>query len=167
MVKCPICQRKNPENTLYCDECGAYLLGGNGAETDPLPDGEVDRMGIEETNGAARKDVTSPLSLKLTVPESGRGVEVPLTEEVSVGRLDMASASYPDVDLTNDDALGAGVSRVHAKITRWGNEVFIEDVGSLNGTFLNRKKLTPHFPQVLQSGDELQLGKLTLRVSFM
>ena len=166
MVKCPICQRENPENTLLCNECGAYLLGGNGNETDLLPVSGVTWMNREETTGAPGVDVTSPLSLKLTIPDSGRDVEVPLTKEVTIGRLDPTSASFPDVDLTRDDALDKGISRRHAKITRRGREVFIEDLGSMNGTFVNRKKLTPYLPEALRNGDQLQLGKLMLRVSF-
>jgi len=110
--------------------------------------------------------VTSPLSLKLTIPDSGRDVEVPLTKEVTIGRLDLVSASFPDVDLTTDDALDKGVSRRHAKITRHDRKVFIEDLGSINGTFVNRKKLIPYLPEALRNGDQLQLGKLMLRVSF-
>jgi pSer/pThr/pTyr-binding forkhead associated (FHA) protein len=93
-------------------------------------------------------------------------VEVPLTKEVNIGRLDPASVWFPEVDLTSDGGVGKGVSRHHAKITRRGREVFIEDLGSINGTFLNRKKLIPYLSQALKSGDELQLGKLILRVSF-
>jgi hypothetical protein len=166
VVKCPVCQRENPENTLFCDECGAYLFGGTGNETDLLPPNRVTWMNREKTTGAPGVDVTSPLSLKLTIPDSGRDVEVPLTEEVTIGRLDPASASFPDVDLTTDDALDRGVSRRHAKITRRGHDVFIEDLGSMNGTFLNREKLAPYLPQAIKSGDELQLGGLKLRVSF-
>ena len=93
-------------------------------------------------------------------------MEVSLTKEVTIGRLDLVSASFPDVDLTTDDALDKGVSRRHAKITQRGREVFIEDLGSMNGTFVNRKKLTPYLPEALRNGDQLQLGKLMLRVSF-
>lgn len=166
MVKCPCCQTEHPENTLFCDECGSYLLGGNQKETDPLAVAEVTWMEREGTGEMPGESVTSPLGLKLTIPDSGRNVEVPLTKEVNIGRLDPASASFPDVDLTGDGGLEKGVSRRHAKITRRGNEVFIEDLGSINGTFLNRKKLTPYLPQALKNGDELQLGKLVLRVSF-
>jgi len=165
VVKCPVCQREHPENTLFCNECGAYLLGGSGKETELLPVNGVTWVNREETTGAPRVDVTSPLSLKLTIPDSGREMEVPLTEEVKIGRLDPTSASFPDVDLTTDDALDKGVSRRHAKITRRGHEVFIEDLGSMNGTFVNRKKLTPYLPEALRNGDQLQLGKLMLRVS--
>jgi len=166
MVKCPVCQKENPENTPFCDECGAYLFGGTGNETDLLRTDRVTWMNREGTTKAPGVDVTSPLSLNLTIPDSGRDVEVPLTEEVTIGRLDPASASFPDVDLTTDDALDRGVSRRHAKITRRGHEVFIEDLGSMNGTFVNHKKLTPYLPETLRNGDQLQLGKLMLRVSF-
>jgi hypothetical protein len=165
MVKCPFCQTEHPENTLFCDECGSYLQGDNQKETDPLAVAEVTWMEREETSEAP-EEITSPLGLKLTIPDSERDMEVPLTKEVNIGRLDPASASFPDVDLSSDGGLEKGVSRRHAKITRRGREVFIEDLGSINGTFLNRKKLTPYLPQTLKSGDELQLGKLILRVSF-
>jgi len=166
MIKCPVCQAEHPENTLFCDECGSYLQGGTQKETDPLAAAEVTWMEREEAIEVPEEEVLSPVSLKLSIPDSGRDVELPLTKEVNIGRLDPASASFPDIDLTSDGGLEKGVSRRHAKITRRGNEVFIEDLGSINGTFLNRKKLTPYLPQAMKSGDELQLGKLILRVSF-
>ncbi len=166
MIKCSVCQAEHPENTLFCDECGSYLQGGNQKETDPLAAAEVTWMEREATIEAPEEEVISPVSLKLSIPDSGRDVELPLTKEVNIGRLDPASASFPDIDLTSDGGLEKGVSRRHAKITRRGREVFIEDLGSINGTFLNRKKLTPYLPQALKSGDELQLGRLILQVSF-
>jgi len=166
MIKCSVCQAEHPENTLLCDECGSYLQGGDQKETDLLTAAVVTWMEREETSEVPGEEVTSPLGLKLTVPNSGRDVEVPLTKEVNIGRLDPASASFPDVDLTSAGGLEKGVSRRHAKITRRGSEVFIEDLGSINGTFLNCKKLTPYLPQALKSGDELQLGRLILQVSF-
>ena len=166
MIKCPVCQAEHPENTLFCDECGSYLQGGNQKETDPLAAAEVTWMEREETIEVPEEEVVSPVSLKLSIPDSGRDVDLPLTKEVNIGRLDPASASFPDIDLTSDGGLEKGVSRRHAKITRRGREVFIEDLGSINGTFLNRKKLTPYLPQALNNGDELQLGRLILRVSF-
>ena len=166
MIKCPNCQAKYPENTLFCNECGSYLLGDKPEGTDPLAAEEVTWMEREETSEVPEEGVTSPLGLRLTIPDSGSDVEVPLTRGVNIGRLDPASASFPDVDLTSYGGLEKGVSRRHAKINRRGNEVIIEDLGSINGTFLNREKLKPYLPQALKSGDELQLGKLILRVSF-
>jgi len=166
MVKCQNCQAKYPENTLFCDECGFYLLGGDEEETALLAVSEVIWMEREETGEALEEEVTSPLGLRLTMPESGRDVGVPFTKEVNIGRLDPASASFPDVDLTRDGGLEKGVSRRHVKIIKQGGEVLIKDIGSINGTFLNGRKLKPYFPQVLKSGDVLQLGNLALRVSF-
>ena len=166
MVKCPVCQREHPENTPFYKGCGAYVLGGNGKETELLPASRVTWMNREEMGGAPGVDVNFPLSLKLTIPDSGREMEVPLTGEVKIGRRDAAVASFPDVDLSKDGALDKGVSRHHAKITRRGREVFIEDLGSMNGTFVNRKKLIPYLPEALRNGDQLQLGKLMLRVGF-
>lgn len=167
MIKCPVCQAEHPENTLFCDECGSYLQGGDQKETDPLAAAEVTWMEREETIEVSEEEVVSPVSLKLSISDSGRDVELPLTKEVNIGRLDPASASFPDIDLTSDGGLEKGVSRRHAKITRRGSEVFIEDLGSINGTLLNGKKLTPYLPQALKNNDELQLGNLVLRVSFI
>jgi pSer/pThr/pTyr-binding forkhead associated (FHA) protein len=164
MIRCPVCKAEHPANTIFCSECASYLQGDGGAETDPLVTHEVTWIEREEAK-VPEGEVVSPVSLRLSIPGSDRDVELPLTKEVNIGRLDPASASFPDIDLTNDGALKQGVSRRHAKITRRGNEVLIEDLGSINGTSLNREKLTPYFPQVLKSGDELQLGRLTLRVS--
>jgi hypothetical protein len=49
VVKCPVCQRENPENTPFCNECGTYLLGGSGRETELRSVGGVTRMNGEET----------------------------------------------------------------------------------------------------------------------
>ena len=168
MVKCPVCRREHPENTLFCDGCGAHLQRGLGARTAPLGAHEVTvtRAEREETIEGPEEEAISPVSLKLSILDSGREMELPLTKEVNIGRLDAASNSFPEVDLTSDGGLKKGISRWHAKIVRRGSEVLIEDLGSINGTFLNRKKLTPCFPEALKSGDELQLGTLVLRVSF-
>jgi pSer/pThr/pTyr-binding forkhead associated (FHA) protein len=123
-------------------------------------------MEREKTIEVPEEEVVSPGSLKLSIPDSGREMKLPLTKEVTIGRLDPASRCFPEVDLASQGGLKKGVSRWHAKIIRRGNEVLIEDLASTNGTFLNRERLTPCFPQVLKSGDELQLGRLTLRVSF-
>ena len=167
MIRCPVCKAEHPENTLFCDQCGACVQGGVGAGTAPLGAREVTVTGAErEKTKVPEEEAISPVSLKLSILDSGREMELPLTKEVNIGRLDAASNSFPEVDLTSDGGLKKGVSRWHAKIIRRGSGVLIEDLGSINGTFLNHKKLTPCFPQALKSGDELQLGKLKLRVSF-
>jgi pSer/pThr/pTyr-binding forkhead associated (FHA) protein len=165
MAKCPKCQADYPENTVFCDECGIDLLEDTEKITDPLDTTELTWIEGEEAK-VPEEEVTSPLGLRLTILGSRHDVEVPLTKEVNIGRLDSASGSFPDVDLTDYGGGEKGVSRLHAKITKRGREVLIEDLGSMNGTFLNGRKLTPHLPEVLRNGYKLRLGKLMMWVSF-
>jgi pSer/pThr/pTyr-binding forkhead associated (FHA) protein len=167
VIKCPSCQKRHPANTLFCDECGAYLAAEEvNKHTDPLAMGNADWMEETEsvTSGPPDLEADGLLTLKLAIRDSGRIVEYPLSKEISIGRLDAASATFPDVDLSEDGGLEKGVSRRHARITRQGINLFIEDLGSVNGTFLNGKRLTPYLPHPLEKGDEVQIGRLVLRV---
>jgi hypothetical protein len=92
------------------------------------------------------------------------GKEFPIHEdEAYIGRWDADSGIFPDVDLDADDP-EAKVSRRHARITRRGAQYFIEDLGSTNGTFINRgRRLLPGDRQPLNDGDEIIIGKTFLR----
>jgi len=92
------------------------------------------------------------------------GKEFLLSEDEShIGRWDADGGIFPDVDLDSDDA-EAKVSRRHARITHRGEQYFIEDLGSTNGTFLNRgRRLLPGDRQSLRDGDEVIVGKTFLR----
>jgi len=167
MIKCPSCHKSHPENTLFCDECGAYLVMEGDKRTDPLtvdPSNWVDREAT--IVGASTTGTDHSLTLAILIVDLNRELEFPLSKELSIGRLDAASATFPDVDLTSYGGLEKGISRRHAKITRRENEVYIEDVGSVNNTFLNGQRLTPYLQYPLNSGDEVQLGKLLVRVRF-
>lgn len=156
MIKCPFCNNVYPENTLFCEECGSYLSPGNGQATDPLTGtiaGETER----EMGRASFK------TLILSIEEGGH-IELPLSKEVVLGRLDASRAVFPDVDLSNEQGSEKGVSRRHARITRREDQVFIEDLNSLNGTFLNATRLVPELPYPLKDGDQVQLGKLMLTI---
>ena len=166
MVKCPSCQTSHPENTLFCEECGLYLAKDSHKGTDPLSVQDISWAERNQAESVQTGNQDSLLSLKLTIVDSGRRITFPLTKEVIIGRLDPATATFPDIDLTADGGLEKGVSRRHAKITRKEAKVIIEDLGSINGTFVNNKRLTPYLPHPLKSGDELQLGKLIIEVHF-
>jgi pSer/pThr/pTyr-binding forkhead associated (FHA) protein len=81
-----------------------------------------------------------------------------------MGRVDPVSNVFPEIDLSNDGALAKSVSRRHARILKQSDNLFIEDLGSINGTFVNGKKLDPYLPEILSDGDRLQLGKLPIEV---
>ena len=92
------------------------------------------------------------------------GKEFPVHEdEAYIGRWDADSGIFPDVDLDSDDP-EAKVSRRHARITRRGEQYYIEDLGSTNGTFINRgRRLLPGDRQPLNDDDEIIIGKTFLR----
>lgn len=92
------------------------------------------------------------------------GTEFRLTnEESTIGRWDADNGVFPDVDLDAFDA-DAKVSRRHARIVRRNGSYFIEDLGSTNGTYVNRgRRLLPGNSQPLNDGDEVIVGKTFLR----
>jgi len=157
MIKCPFCNSVYPENTLFCKECGSYLAGSREQGTDPL----VGPTAPEPVESQATS--TQVRTLVLAIQGGGR-VELPLSKEVVLGRLDASRAAFPDVDLTAEQGMERGVSRRHARIVRRGNEVFVEDLNSLNGTYLNAARLPPDLPHSLRDGDQVQLGKLLITV---
>lgn len=98
---------------------------------------------------------------KLVLFKSGiEGKEFPIdTKIVTVGRWDPDSGAFPDIDLTNDD-IDAKISRKHAQIFTKNGQFFLEDLGSLNGSYINRgERMIPGEPIPLKDGDEIILGK--------
>jgi len=84
-------------------------------------------------------------------------------DESTIGRWDADNGVFPDVDLDQHDS-DAKVSRRHARIVRSNGSYYIEDLGSTNGTYVNRgRRLLPGNAQVLNDGDELIVGKTFLR----
>jgi pSer/pThr/pTyr-binding forkhead associated (FHA) protein len=158
MIKCPFCNSVYPENTLFCEECGSYLAPSSEQATDPLEEPSSDETSKNQAGSDAFK------SLVLSIEEGGR-IELPLSKEIVIGRLDASHAVFPDVDLSNEQGAEKGVSRRHARISRRDDQVFIEDLNSLNGTFLNATRLVPELPYPLKGGDQVQLGKLILTVT--
>jgi hypothetical protein len=158
MIKCPFCESVYPENTLFCAECGSYLFSTGEQTTESL--GEQVAAEAEQRPSSS----VAFTALALSFPDGGC-VELPLSKEIVLGRLDAGRAVFPDVDLTVEDGMDKGVSRRHARISRQGPQVFLEDLGSLNGTYLNAHRLVPEMPYPLKDGDQIQLGKLVLTIN--
>jgi hypothetical protein len=149
-LHCPECGFVNPEGANYCQKCGAYLARPEGhdepstltykiAET-----GDFERVDIEEmveAEGAA------------VVIRSGGGRS---GESFAIDRERMSIGRTPDAAIFLDDVT---VSRNHALLVRRREGLYIDDLGSLNGTYVNRKRIDSHR---LEDGDELQVGKYKL-----
>jgi len=109
--------------------------------SDEAGDGRRDRRG--------RRDVR----LRILEPESHEGELYPLGEEITVGRGGGCGIVLPDDSF---------VSTVHARLFRRGNEVFVEDLGSRNGTFLNGDPVST--ATRLRRGDRVQFGQTVAEV---
>ena len=144
-MKCTECQMENIEGALFCEECGAKLEAMS----------EVKDTAVEMNNEAAILVLTSA---------DGSTLEIPAKDDVVIGREDPISDVFPDLDLTNLGGMDKGVSRKHAVIHRSGPNYTVEDMGSTNGTYINKKKIQPHAPQMIKAGDELRFGKLALKL---
>jgi hypothetical protein len=127
--------------------------------------GVAGRARAHEESPTARRDGGAAPHAKLVI-HRGRSVgkEFPMCEDEShIGRWDADGGIFPDVDLDSDDP-EAKVSRRHARITRRSGQYYIEDLGSTNGTFVNRgRRLLPGDRQPLRDGDEVIVGKTFLK----
>ncbi len=94
----------------------------------------------------------APAQLVIIDPPDQRGRAFPLADETTVGRAAGCS-------VTVDDTF---VSQIHARLFRRDGQVLVEDLGSTNGTYLNRKKVVG--PMVMQRGDRLQVGNTVLEL---
>ena len=170
MITCPVCRIAYVENTLFCSECGLYLLKSEEMGTDPLEAAQVQWLG--DNDGSPPRDQgelnSGPRAVRLHISygDQERELEVPMTKPIRLGRMDPLQDIYPEVDLTESLAMEYGVSREHARIFRRGDIIVVEDLGSTNGTLLNGERLAPFLPQILEDGDQLQLGKLLIDVYF-
>jgi len=169
VIKCPFCGTTHVANTLFCSECGTYLLEDDRRGTDPLGTDEIGWVGEGEDEHGSSPLVkgTGPLSIRLKIGDQERKVEASLEKAIHMGRLDPASDVFPEIDLTKDNGLEKGVSRRHARILKREGTVVVEDLGSINGTFINGKRLAPYLPEVLHQGDQLQLGKLLIEIELL
>ncbi len=93
-----------------------------------------------------------PLVLRLVAPPELKGRSYPLAEEITVGRA-------AGCQVTIDDTYA---SQLHARVFLRDGQVYVEDLGSTNGTYLNRRKVTG--PMQVQRGDKLQIGNTVLEL---
>jgi hypothetical protein len=146
---CPECGFTNAEAANYCQRCGAFLATG---EVSPGPSTASYRVGETGEIEALDLGLVRGGGATLVIRAGGgrAGETFPLGgERMTVGRR-------PDSDIFLDDVT---VSRDHAIIVARGSDHYLDDCGSLNGTYVNRRRIESHR---LLDGDELQIGKYKL-----
>jgi hypothetical protein len=128
-------ETREPKTVPLPVPAGGAAAGGRGS-------------GIPATPGA-----TGPEKLVVTGPDTMKGMEFALGTEVTVGRAGGCAV------LLTDDSF---VSQLHARIFRRDRDIFVEDLGSTNGTFVNGQRVTTPVP--IRKGDRVQFGRTTLEV---
>lgn len=187
MITCPNCKTSNLDTSRFCDECGSRLALTEAPAYEPPaptytppPTADVVQRPVSVTSIGVPPIEAEPVNLSSTNSSpnvagvahammviergDGPGTEFKLINNESIiGRWDADNGVFPDVDLDAFDN-DAKVSRRHAKIYRNNSAYFIEDLGSTNGTYINRgRRLLPGNPQVISDGDEVIVGKTFLR----
>src|SRR5581483_2116536 len=148
-LHCPECGFVNPEGANYCQKCGAFLGGAEDSEATAAyrveeETGEYQPVDVEEEVDRAGA---------VLVIRSGGGRA---GESFPVDRDRMSIGRTPDADVFLDDVT---VSRNHALLVRREDGLYVDDLGSLNGTYVNRRRIESHR---LEDGDEIQVGKYKL-----
>ena len=147
-MHCPECGFVNSEGANYCQKCGAFLgdrtAGGDTTIAYQVGDtGELQPVDLERVAGEG-----ATLVIRAGGGRAGETFDV-AGERMAIGRS-------PDAEVFLDDVT---VSRNHALLVRRRDGLYIDDLGSLNGTYVNRRRIESHR---LVDGDELQVGKYKL-----
>lgn len=148
MMDCPACGFNNTKDSNFCRKCGSRLAPVDLSETTiAYTLGEREETEAEAgEHGRLREDT-------VLLIRTGGGRE---GETIAFGTDVLTIGRSPHSDLFLDDVT---VSRHHARVIKDENGYLIEDLNSLNGTYVNRKRIERHR---LLDGDELQIGKFKL-----
>ena len=158
---CTRCGHDNPDDARFCAQCGAPLSRVEYASSPDatsifspgaLEDYAASAGGDEQAEDAyGAVDALPPGSALLVVKRGpNAGSRFLLDQDVTT------AGRHPDSDIFLDDVT---VSRRHAEFRREGGGFVVHDVGSLNGTYVNRQRIDV---AALAGGDEVQIGKFRL-----
>ena len=148
---CPECGHVNPETANYCQKCGTFIGMRDGAGDEPT----TTTYRVGETGEIESIDIDAEVELAgaaLVIRSGGgrAGESFPMSDDrLAIGRSPEAGVFLDDVT----------VSRTHALLVSRADGTYIDDLGSLNGTYVNRSRIES---QKLEDGDEIQVGKYKL-----
>ena len=148
-MHCPECGFANAEGANYCQKCGAFLGDQPDAKGDTTEVYQVDKT--DELHPTDIETVTHEGATLVIRSGGGRSGEA-----FNVGGERMTIGRSPEAEVFLDYVT---VSRNHALLVQRRDGLYIDDLGSLNGTYVNRRRIESHR---LQNGDELQVGKYKL-----
>jgi FHA domain/zinc-ribbon domain len=149
---CPACGKNNPEESAYCSQCGAYLAPEDqeGDNTITLTPVEAETEQDEEIQVPLDEELAAGAAMLVVKRGPSAGTRFLITKDLTT------AGRHPESDVFLDDIT---VSRRHAEIKREDSRFRITDMGSLNGTYVNKLRVEA---ADLSSGDEIQIGKFRL-----
>ena len=151
-VFCNNCGHRNPTSSNFCSSCGAPLEHG-ADETTSITLTPVESAGEVESDEITVTLDELPDGIGLLVVKRGPNAGSRFVMDADLTRV----GRHPDSEIFLDDIT---VSRRHAEFSRGARGYVLRDVGSLNGTYLNRERIEQEAP--LNNGDEVQIGKFKL-----
>ena len=149
-VFCPRCGHRNPAGVNFCSSCGTALVTS-------VPDTSVSNVPVDDLGDGGPEDAVVgllelPRGVGLLVVKRGSDVGVRFALDAAITK----AGRHPESDIFLDDIT---VSRRHAEFVTSDQVTTVRDVGSLNGTYVNRERIEE---ARLSSGDEVQIGKFKL-----
>ena len=164
---CPACKNRNGGEATFCIYCGAALEYGGGYRTTP---GKLD-TDLTFLSQVIEKSLIDSFQVPergvaLYLSDNAKAIYVMDEGEFVLGRRFGGEGKERVVDLTPYDGYESGVSKLHAMIRQTADGYEIMDLGSTNGTWLNKQKLIPKRAYLLYSGAFVILGRLGLYVIY-
>ena len=154
---CSTCGLPNLPFARFCQACGSRLPGASGVACSRCGRPALPGDRFCDECGAALAAQTV-----LILDDTGWRIPIPDRPEVVIGREDPFSGAQPDIDLGPHGAESKGVSRSHARLLHVGDVCRLEDLGSINFTYVNDQRLELGRPVHLKDGDRLSIGNLRI-----
>jgi hypothetical protein len=157
-IICIHCSNPNPNSSNFCNQCGAKLVQVENA-------GAGNIQQTTEYLGNIKPPPVKPVEVKirglaLYVLDAKSAIPLELKERTTLGRSIEGASVLPDIDFDQYEGFVLGVSRMHAVIHNNEEGIFISDLQSSNGTFVNRSRLKPYEMVAIKHGDIISLGML-------
>jgi FHA domain-containing protein len=164
MIVCTNCQHTNMAGAVFCSECGASLSTADQLTTQNIKTGQIEEAVRQMPMPAAPAPATLNNWVTLHLLDTGQVLPLAERNEFTLGRISEGQPIMPDIDLSPYQAYACGVSRLHAVLKREARRVFLMDLGSSNGTYVNGKRLSPNVDHTISNGDVIALGKLKIQI---
>lgn len=160
MTLCADCNHMNQVGVLICESCGADIY-----------DSLLEQVATKKLQSMQTRELSfieqTLRPIVFYISDYDNPMAITRDREFIVGRSDTKQQDLEvQIDLARYDAQERGVSRQHLILDAQATLPTVRDLGSYNGSFINGQKLQPNVAYPLHSGDELRLGRLTVRVYY-